>query len=89
MNMILSKNDFFSQFLISLAIHRFDVTETNAIVHEHWGANKSFINRVTEGYDIALIKLPRSALTVIEDPNGNNVLPICLDWNESYVRSLL
>ena len=79
----------FSQLLIILAIYRFDVTEKNAVVHENWGANKSFINRVTEGYDIALIKLPHPAVTVIEDPNGSNVLPICLDWNESYVRSLL
>ena len=75
--------------LITLAIYRFDVTEKNAVVHENWGANKSFINRVTEGYDIALIKLPRPAVTVIEDPNGSNILPICLDWNESGVRSLL
>ena len=79
----------FSQLLIILAIYRFDVTEKNAVVHENWGANKSFINRVTEGYDIALIKLPHPAVTVIEDPIGNNVLPICLDWNESGVRSLL
>ena len=79
----------FSQLLIILAIYRFDVTEKNAVVHENWGANKSFINRVTEGYDIALIKLPHPAVTVIEDPNGSNILPICLDWNESGVRSLL
>ena len=80
---------YFFSITYTLAIYRFDVTETNAIVHENWGANKSFIDRVTEGYDIALIKLPHPALTVIEDPNGNNVLPICLDWNESGVRSLL
>ena len=79
----------FSQLLIILAIYRFDVTEKNAVVHENWGANKSFINRVTEGYDIALIKLPHPAVTVIEDPNGSNILPICLDWNEYGVRSLL
>ena len=82
------KIDFF-QLFITLAIYRFDVTEKNAIVHEKWGANKSFIDRVTEGNDIALIKLPHPAVTIIEDPNGNNVLPICLDWNESGVRSLL
>jgi hypothetical protein len=35
----------------------------------------------SNGDDLALIRLPTLAVTIIEDP-AENVLPICLAWNE-------
>jgi hypothetical protein len=39
-----------------------------------------------EGFDIALIRLPRPAVTVNEDFE-ENVLPICIDWTGKQVKS--
>ena len=38
----------------------------------------------SEGADIALIRLPRPATTILED-SDENVLPVCIDWSGSKV----
>ena len=61
---------------------RFDITSKNAIIHERWDERKV----TSAGNDIALIKLPYSAVTVNEqEMPGNIVLPICIDWEQSGV----
>ena len=45
-------------------------------VHPDW----SLATAVTEANDIALIRLPKAATTVIQDPD-NYVLPACVRWN--------
>jgi len=63
---------------------KFDITSKNAIIHERWDERKV----TSAGNDIALIKLPYSAVTVNEqEMPGNIVLPICIDWEQSGLPS--
>lgn len=55
---------------------RFDVGLNDVIVHEDWNPKKV----VTDANDIALIRLPRPALTDAQDPD-QLVVPACLKWN--------
>ena len=58
---------------------RFNVTTADVIVHEDWDLTKV----VSSGNDIAIIRLPREAITSNEDPY-QTVLPACLDWDQAY-----
>ena len=62
-----------------LKVQRFNVTKDDVIVHESWDLEKvSF-----EGHDIAMIRLPREAVTYNENID-QIVLPACLDWNQAF-----
>ena len=54
-------------------VQRFLIGQDDVIVHENW----SPLTVVNEGYDIALIRLPRPAYT-IREMCDTPVLPICL-----------
>ena len=56
-------------------VQRFSVFRSDVKVHENWDPLKV----VNEGYDIALIRLPRAAYTMNEVCEVS-VLPICLPW---------
>lgn len=60
---------------------RFDIGPDDVIVHEGFDTKNMFVN----GSDLALIRLPRKAVTVIKDPE-ERVLPICLPANEDEVK---
>ena len=55
---------------------RFNVTAADVIVHESWDLTKV----VDSGNDIAIIRLPREAITSNENLH-QTVLPACLDWD--------
>ena len=57
---------------------RFEITKDDVTVHESWDLSK-FVNN---GNDIALIRLPRPALTFEEDFN-QIVQPVCLGWDNT------
>lgn len=59
---------------------RFDVGLEDVIQHENWDPRKV----VTDGNDIALIRLPRLALTAAQDPD-QLVMPACLKWNSDII----
>lgn len=60
-------------------VQRFDINpNTDVKVHEDYDPN----NIVSNGNDIALIRLPRPAQTAYEDPD-EIVMPICLGWNQA------
>ena len=59
-------------------MQRFDIPLENIIVHEGWKPKEV----VSNGNDIALIRLPRLAITINEDFNMW-VLPICLAWKNT------
>ena len=57
---------------------RFNITKADITVHEDWD-----LNRLTEnGNDIALIRLPRLAITYDEDFD-QIVHPACLGWDQT------
>ena len=56
---------------------RFPVSSKNVIIHEYWNP----LTVVGEGYDIALIRLPKVAYTINEICDVS-VLPICLPWGK-------
>ena len=58
---------------------QFNVTAAMVISHESWDVSKV----VNNGNDIAIIRLPREAITSNEDPY-QTVLPACLDWDQAY-----
>jgi len=58
-------------------VQRFTIYPNDVTVHENWNQYKV----VNEGYDIALIRLPKAAYTVYEKV-GASVLPICLPWGK-------
>lgn len=59
-------------------VQKFDIGPNDVTVHEGWDPNRV----VTNGNDIALVRLPRLATTYIEEPR-QNVFPICLAWKRS------
>ena len=58
---------------------QFNVTAAMVISHESWDVSKV----VNNGNDIAIIRLPREAITSNKDPY-QTVLPACLDWDQAY-----
>ena len=56
-------------------VQRFDIASRDVIVHENWNP----LTVVGEGYDIALIRLPKAAWT-IEEICETPVMPICIAW---------
>ena len=58
-------------------VQQFDIEDDDITVHEGWASGN-----IAAGNDIALIRLPKLAKTVVDDPNGigQYVLPVCLDW---------
>ena len=58
-------------------VQRFDIRPSDVTVHENWNPNKV----VVEGYDIALVRLPRAAYTINEICELP-VLPACLPWGQ-------
>ena len=62
-----------------LKVQRFNVTKDDVIVHESWDIEKVAV----EGHDIAMIRLPREAITYNENID-QIVLPACLDWNQAF-----
>ena len=56
-------------------VQRFDVATQDVKLHENWNP----LTVVGEGYDIALIRLPKEAWTVREVCE-TSVLPICMPW---------
>lgn len=56
-------------------VQRFDVASRDVKMHENWNP----LTVVGEGYDIALIRLPKVAHTVREVCD-TSVLPICMSW---------
>ena len=61
-----------------LKAQRFEITSADVTVHEDWDITKV----VNNGNDIALIRLPRPALTVKEDYD-QIVMPACLGWDNT------
>jgi len=61
-----------------LKAQRFEVTAADIIVHEDWDLGKV----VNNGNDIALIRLPRLAITVNEEYD-QIVLPACMGWDRT------
>ena len=59
-------------------VQRFEVTSADVTVHEDWDLTKV----VNNGNDIALIRLPRVALTIEEDFD-QIVMPACLGWDNT------
>jgi len=57
---------------------RFEVTTADITVHEDWDLTKV----VNNGNDIALIRLPRLAITIEEDFD-QIVMPACLGWDNT------
>lgn len=57
-------------------VQRFEITKKDVKVHEGF----SLKDVASNGNDIALIRLPRLAITIEEDEN-QNVIPICLPWS--------
>ena len=57
---------------------RFEVTSADVTVHEDWDLTKV----VNNGNDIALIRLPRVALTIEEDFD-QIVMPACIGWDNT------
>ena len=62
---------------------RFTVTPADVIVHESWEYTFRVDNFDQYGNDIAMIRLPREAVTSNENLH-QTVLPACLDWNQAY-----
>ena len=62
------------------SVQKFDIRPEDVTVHEGWIPAEV----VSNGNDIALIRLPRPAITVIEEV-GNNVSPICLPWKQGTI----
>ena len=62
-----------------LKVQQFNVTKDDVIVHESWDLEKVS----EEGHDIAMIRLPREAVTYNENID-QIVLPACLDWNQAF-----
>ena len=60
---------------------RFEVTSADVTVHEDWDLTKV----VNSGNDIAIIRLPREAITYNENID-QIVLPACLDWNQAFLN---
>jgi len=58
-------------------VQRFYITPADVKIHEKWNPSKVVVN----GYDIALIRLPRPAYTVNEICEVS-VSPICLPWGQ-------
>ena len=56
-------------------VQRFAISPRDVTMHERYDLSKV----TTNGDDIALIRLPKLAITVNED-NNQIVLPICLGW---------
>ena len=56
-------------------VQRFNISPRNVIMHEGFDLGKVTSN----GDDIALIRLPRLAITANEDPD-QIVMPVCLGW---------
>ena len=59
-------------------VQRFEVTSADVTVHEDWDLTKV----VNNGNDIALIRLPRVALT-IEEEYDQIVMPACIGWDNT------
>ena len=65
----------------AVKVQRFNITNDDVIVHESWDLEKVG----EEGNDIAMIRLPREAITYNENID-QIVLPACLDWNQSFLN---
>jgi len=63
-----------------LPIQRFEIHPNDVTPHENFDYKNMFVN----SSDIAIIKLPRNALTVVKNQDML-VLPICLPSNEEEV----
>ena len=62
---------------------RFEVTSADVTVHENWGYPNWDLTKVLDnGNDIALIRLPRLAMTIEEDFD-QMVMPACLGWDNT------
>ena len=59
-------------------VQRFEVTTNDIKVHECWDPSRVADN----GNDIALIRLPRLAITAFEDFD-ELVFPVCLGWDNT------
>ena len=59
-------------------IQKFKIKPEDVTLHENWNTNYVMSN----GNDIALVKLPEPVITIREDPTSI-VLPICLKWNSN------
>ena len=62
---------------------RFNVTSADVRLHENWDFHEDVDKFLHEGNDIAIIRLPREAVTSNENLH-QTVLPACLDWNQAY-----
>jgi hypothetical protein len=60
---------------------RFDINPDDVIVHEWFDQKNMFVN----GSDLALVRLPRKAVTVIKN-SEERVLPICLPSSEDEIK---
>ena len=56
-------------------VQRFAISEQDVKMHENWNP----LTVVGEGYDIALIRLPKAAHTASEICD-TSVMPICISW---------
>merc|ERR1712083_940426 len=65
-------------YSLEIEAQRFRVNRSNVIVHKNWDKN----HLEDKGNDIALIRLPRLAITYNEDPD-QIVNPACLGWDRT------
>ena len=60
---------------------RIEISQADTIVHEKWRGNVDQDSIIKEGYDIMLIRLPKKAITIDDNPDYL-IRPACLPFEE-------